>query len=236
VQGIHVLGRMSALVTRRPVAALAAALGAGAAMLLASPAVPASAAGLSASPAAAAAQTVSVTAHPTTSGAISPFSNPLDITCTFTIDPPSIGQGVLSAGAHVTCTYDRDGTPANVQFIDLDDYLLFNGTFKDHRESTPSDNSFANTFVFAACQHGTWSNTVSLGVTFPAGYSPQVASATDTANATIARCPGDPPICAITCPGSAGGTEPAVRAREPEPQPDARPQAMASEPGGQPMN
>lgn len=217
MQGIQVLGRMSALVTRRPVAALAAALGAGAVMLLASPAVPAAAAGLAAPPAATAAQTVSVTAHPTTRGAISPFSNPLDITCTFTIDTPSVGRGVLSAGAHATCTYDRDGTPANVQFIDLEDHLLLNGTFKDNQESSPSNNSFANTFVFAACAHGRWDNTASLGVTFPAGYSPQVASAADTASTTIAHCPGDPPSCAITCPGSGGGADPAVRAREPQP-------------------
>jgi hypothetical protein len=222
---------MPALVTRRPMAALAAlaaVLGAGAAMLVASPA---SAAGLTAPPAApAAAQTVSITAHPTTSGAISPFSNPLDITCTFTIDRPSVGLGALSAGAAVTCTYDRDGTPANVDFIDMNDYLLLNGTFKDHQESSTPNNYSAHTFVFAACQHGTWSNTASLDVTFPAGYNPQVASATDTASATIARCPGDPPICAITCPGSTGGTEPAVRAREPEPQPGLRPQAAAREP------
>lgn len=220
---------MSALVTRRPVAALAAALGAGAAMLVASPAVPASAADLAASPAAsAAAQTVSITSHPTTSGAISPFSNPLDITCTFRIDPPAISAGAISAGAAVTCTYDRDGTPANVDFLDLNDYLLLNGgTFEDQNEATQPNYYFDHSFVFASCQHGTWSNTVSLGVTFPAGYNPQVASATGIASASIARCPGDPPSCAITCPGSAGGTEPAVRAREPEPQPDLRPQAMA---------
>jgi hypothetical protein len=229
VQRIQVLGRMSALVTRRPVAALVAALGAGAAVLMASPAVPASAAGLAASPAApAAAKTVTITSHPATSGAISPFSNPLDITCTFRIDPPSISAGAISAGAAATCTYDRDGTPANVDFLDMNDYLLLNGgTFEDQREATQSNYYFDHTFVFASCQHGTWSNAVSLDVTFPAGYHPQTASAGDTASATIARCPGDPPVCAITCPGSAGGADPAVRAREPEPQPDARPQAMA---------
>src|SRR5690348_17273079 len=87
--------------------ALAAALGAGAAMLMASPA---SAAGLAAPPAApAAAQTVSVTAHATTRGAISPFSNPLDITCTFTIGAPSVGSGTVHAGAAATCPAAGDG-------------------------------------------------------------------------------------------------------------------------------
>jgi len=198
-------------------------------MLLASPAVPASAAGLAASPAApAAAQTVSVTAHPTTRGAISPFSNPLDITCTFTIGIPSVGSGTVHAGAAATCTYDRDGSPANVQFLDLEEHLWVNGgSILDSRTSTPSNSPSANTFVFAACQHGTWTNEASLGVTFPAGYNPQTASAGSAVNADIVHCPGDPPSCAISCPGSGGGAEPAVQAREPEPQPAARPQAMA---------
>ncbi len=225
MQQKQVLGRMPALVTRRRAAALAAALGAGAAMLMASPAGPASAA-LAAPLPVPAARTVSVTAHPTTGGAIRPFSNPLDITCTFTIGTPFAGSGVVSAGAAATCTYDRDGTPANVQFLDLDDHLLFNTAFKDHQESSPSDKSSASTFVFAACQHGTWDNTASLGVTFPAGYVPQTMSAAYTTTATIAHCPGDPPTCLVSCPGSGGGPDPAVRAREPETQPGARLQAL----------
>jgi hypothetical protein len=216
---------MPALVTRRRAAALAAALGAGAAMLMASPAVPASAAP-AAPPPASAGQTVSVTAHPAAGGAIRPFSNPLDITCTFTIDTPVAGSGVVSAGSRATCTYDRDGTPANVQFLDLDDHLLLNTVFKDDQESSPSGKPSASTFVFAACQHGTWANTASLGVTFPAGYVPQTMSAAYTTTDTIAHCPGDPPTCLVSCPGSGGGPDPAVRAREPEIQPGARLQAL----------
>jgi hypothetical protein len=205
------------------VAALAAAVGAGAAMLVASPAALASTAGLAAS-GPTAAQTVSITAHPTTSGPISPFSNPLDITCTFGVDQPSVRSGVVISSAAARCTYDRDGSTANVPSLVLHEVLDDNAVLEDSAVDPEPNYYLAHTFVASSgCQHGLWNNYALLDVTFPAGYNPPSEEAAISASSTVAYCPGDPPLCLVTCPSAVGGAEHSMGAREPEPQPDVRP-------------
>src|SRR5512142_2326117 len=86
-------------IARRRTAALVAALGIGFAMVVAGPAAPARAAGVHPAAAAPAARKVmSVTAHHVAGGAITPFDNPLDITCTLFVNTPTVGgRGFLDS-------------------------------------------------------------------------------------------------------------------------------------------
>jgi hypothetical protein len=94
--------------------------------------------------------------------------------------------------------------------------LGVNGITKAEQDKPADDTPLSTTFVFShPCQHGTWDHGVTLVVGFGPNYDPPSAQAENLLSTSIVHCPGDAPNCAIICPGSGGGAEPAVRAREP---------------------
>src|SRR5690242_3848633 len=122
--------RMTVLVARRLAMALVAAVGAATALLVASPPAPAHAAGAAhpTSTAATAAPTMSFTAHAAAGGAITPFSSPLDITCTLTAFAPTprgadFVHSDVFGEAFTTCHFDINGLLAPVSLIDMSEQL-----------------------------------------------------------------------------------------------------------------
>jgi hypothetical protein len=201
--------RTSGLIARSRVMVLVAVLGAGTATLVAAPA---HAAGLHAtqthaasahttSSAPTSAQTMSFHArgHAAPGTKISPFTNPLDITCWLTTVAPSASGTIISASgvtgdAQLVCTYDIDNSHADVPQIQLTNSLYFDSTIVD----TKQDGEVGNYFAFAPtlaepCQHGGWTSAASATVDFPAGYNPQTVTRSSSAQTWFnpGDCPGD---------------------------------------------
>jgi hypothetical protein len=163
---------------------------------------------------------VSITAHQTISGKISPFSNPLDITCHFTVNPPTVNfpADTVYGTASTDCRYDRDNSPAQVASIDMVANLFLNGFRMDRQDEPKDETNFSGTAVFSTpCNGGTWSHDVTLVVVWPKnqGYDPPSSQAETSLDSSIVNCPGDGGGgggCACTG-SSVGGAEPAVRRR-----------------------
>lgn len=226
------IGRISVLAARRRVLMLVAVLGAGAAMLAAGPAVPASAAVVDAVPAVSAdGSTVTITARPVSTGSpgsaggVSPAANGSLVTCTLTADAPFVYGGPsdwnTTANSVTSCIYDFNGSPAPVAQIEQTDTLYFNGSPANMVHSFISDwPALATNVTEGGCLKGLVQNDVTNIVDFGPGYTPRTWSGRTIASTSIVQCPGGDPVgCAITCPGSGGGDEPAADAEDSHPWP-----------------
>jgi hypothetical protein len=237
-----VFRRIPVLAARRRVLALVAVLGAGAAMLAASPAAPASAASAGAAPGAPDGGTsVTITAYPVStpspgsSGGVSPAAlNGSRVTCVITADPPLVdgsnsADWRTTATAQTRCTYDFNGSPAPVQQIDQTETLYFNGVLENQTQALGNDTGIVAWRVSTSgCLQGLVQNDARNTVVFGPDYNPPTWSGRTIASSSIVQCPGGNPVgCAvpngaITCSGSGGAAEPAADAVDPLPRPAGR--------------
>jgi hypothetical protein len=187
---------------RRRLTALVAAIGVATTVFVTAPLAPAHAASHvhAPSPAPAGAQTTTIHAKApgATGGKISPFSNPLDITCLLEALVPTAAGGhadsIVIAIAQITCTFDIDGSPAPVPIISLTNTLMYDGRIMARKGvpvfGLPFD---AETTTSVPCFNGDWVSVAEVTVTSPDGYQPPVTSAR-TATATtfnFGDCPND---------------------------------------------
>ena len=205
-------GRPLAAAVRGRVAALVAALVAGAAMVVASPVAPAHAADVE-TPAPVTTQTLRFTAQARTSGGISVQEALPSFTCY--IDPSnpyvhyvtSPSTAYIGAQTDVNCRYDYNQQPVVMPRLIITAYLVENFTAVDFTDTQFPGVSSARVILRSfPCRHADWQNQARLTAYAPAGYSPPaLTSPFYFSESSIAHCPADPPDCAITCPGPDGG-------------------------------
>jgi hypothetical protein len=180
--------------------ALVAAIGAATTTSMTAPLSPAHAASVvRATPAAATgAQTMTFHAHApaAATGKISPFANPLDITCNLQVIEPFAQGGpadsAVLAAAVIDCFFDVDGSFADVD-IDLTNALSFGTPIVDTKNVVTHDHhAFVGTSA-APCLNGTWTSGASVRVTFPLGFTPPTAFASAAAPKTFnfGDCPSN---------------------------------------------
>jgi hypothetical protein len=153
---------ISGLTARRREMALVVALGLGAAMLVASPAAPASAS----------ATVRTIHFYPTPNISVHVF-----MACTATAYPPIAADPVGGSSTSVVglgsvdCVYE-DGTPANSPHITLDETLIdpsLNDAVTKPSEGDETGHLGA-TAINTSCSHGTWTSSAEAVVDVPLGW------------------------------------------------------------------
>ena len=225
--------RISAFVALRRTVALLAALGAGIAVFMVSPAAASAAATGAPPPAPATAQSVSVTA-PASSAGIDTLSTLPTILCTLYVDYPSVSgnasNSYITATSEVQCIYTFNGQPVAVDIINIFGSLKRDGSLMASDSKGAVGQSYLRLPLRSSpCQAGHWDNVAGALIYWPAGYTdrdtgqPYTEIPTFVVSSNIVSCPGAPPVCAITCPGIVGGdpvagAEPAVRTEDSLPE------------------
>jgi hypothetical protein len=182
--------------------ALVVAIGVATTMFVTAPLAPANAASVvhatPAAPAGAQTMTFHAKAPAATSGKISPFSTPLDLTCDLESLVPSAAGGhtnsIVIALGTITCTFDIDGSPAPVPVINLTNTLIYDGRTMDTQSHVANGVSLdSETTVSAPCLNGDWASATAVSVTFPIGYNPPSASGRNATSTTFnfGDCPND---------------------------------------------
>jgi hypothetical protein len=187
---------------RRRLMARVAAIGVAITMIVTAPLAPAYAASVDHKAPTVPAGTQTMTLHAkapgATSGKISPFSNPLDITCDLEAVAPFAAGGhtdsLVIALAEFTCTFDIDGSPAPVPSINLTNTLSYDGTVVDTKNHVSNNVPFdARTTTFAPCLNALWASVADVTVIWPAGYVPPSSSARTASvkRLNFGDCPND---------------------------------------------
>jgi len=132
----------------------------------------------------------------TTSGKVSTFANPLDITCNLQVIEPFAQGGPadseVAAAAVIDCFFDIDGSFADVD-IDLTNSLSFGTPIVDIKNVMKHDHHAFVPTLAAPCRNGVWTSGSSVRVTFPLGFDPPTAFATAAVPKTFnfGDCPND---------------------------------------------